>query len=216
MVRLRAVGVFCALVLLARPRSRTRVSGRPARPAAGRLGAGRQAGLRDLGDQDQPRLVHAAQRRADGALLPGPQPSVGALAGVHGRRQPGHHGHGHAGRADLHADVVDLEVAAERTYATDPERSVVLVQVRFVSLDGEDHDVEIEYDPQLYNDGTDDVGWTRGHALLSHDSRIASALVARPRSRARARATRATPTTCSSTPTTRCGPATSSSRPTRG
>ena len=51
---------------------------------------------------------------------------------------------------------------------------------RFDSLDGEDHDVEIAYDPQLYNDGTDDVGWTRGHALLSHDSRIASALVARP------------------------------------
>jgi len=67
-----------------------------------------------------------------------------------------------------------------RTYVTDPERSTVLVQVRFSSLDGSDHDVEVEYDPQLYNDGTDDVGWTRGHALLSHDSRIASALVARP------------------------------------
>ena len=56
----------------------------------------------------------------------------------------------------------------------------MLVKVRFESLDGEDHDVEVEYDPQLYNDGSDDVGWTRGHALLSHDSRIASALVARP------------------------------------
>lgn len=67
-----------------------------------------------------------------------------------------------------------------RTYATDPERSVVLIKVRFESLDAKDHDVEIEYDPQLYNDGSDDVGWTRGHALLSHDSRIASALVARP------------------------------------
>ncbi|MDA0164937.1 glycoside hydrolase family 15 protein [Solirubrobacter ginsenosidimutans] len=67
-----------------------------------------------------------------------------------------------------------------RTYATDPERSVVVVKVRFEALDGQDHDVELEYDPQLYNDGSDDVGWTRGHALLSHDSRIASALVARP------------------------------------
>ena len=57
---------------------------------------------------------------------------------------------------------------------------MVLIKVRFESLDGEDHDVEIAYDPQLYNDGSDDVGWTRGHALLSHDSRIASALVARP------------------------------------
>ena len=68
----------------------------------------------------------------------------------------------------------------ERTYTTDPERSVVLIKVRFESLDGSDHDVEIEYDPQLYNDGSDDVGWTRGHALLAHDSRIASALLARP------------------------------------
>jgi glucoamylase len=67
-----------------------------------------------------------------------------------------------------------------RTYTTDPERSTVLIKVHFASLDGEDHDVEIEYDPQLYNDGTDDVGWTRGHALLSHDNRIASALVSRP------------------------------------
>ncbi len=67
-----------------------------------------------------------------------------------------------------------------RTYVSDPERATVLTKVRFDSLDGEDHDVEISYDPQLYNDGTDDVGWTRGHALLAHDQRIASALVARP------------------------------------
>jgi glucoamylase len=67
-----------------------------------------------------------------------------------------------------------------RTYASDPQRSVVAIKVRFESLDREDHDVELEYDPQLYNDGSDDVGWTRGHALLSHDSRIASALIARP------------------------------------
>ena len=67
-----------------------------------------------------------------------------------------------------------------RTYVTDPERATVLIKVRFESKDGEEHSVEIEFDPQLYNDGSDDVGWTRGHALLSHDSRIASALVARP------------------------------------
>src|SRR3954471_19184418 len=67
-----------------------------------------------------------------------------------------------------------------RTYVSDPERSVVLVKARFESLDDADHDVELEYDPQLYNDGSDDVGWTRGHALLSHDRRIASALGAPP------------------------------------
>jgi glucoamylase len=68
----------------------------------------------------------------------------------------------------------------ERTYVTDPARSTVLVKVRFEALDGADHDVELRFDPQLYGDGTDDVGWTRGHALLAHDSRVASALLARP------------------------------------
>jgi glucoamylase len=67
-----------------------------------------------------------------------------------------------------------------RTYVTDPARATVLVKVRFDSLDGADHDLELAYDPALYNDGNDDVGWTRGHALLSHDRHIASALVARP------------------------------------
>ena len=56
----------------------------------------------------------------------------------------------------------------------------MLIRVRFESLDGKDHDLEIAYDPQLYNDGSDDVGWTRGHALLAHDRKVASALVARP------------------------------------
>ncbi len=67
-----------------------------------------------------------------------------------------------------------------RTYVTDPERATVLIRVRFESLDGKDHDLEIAYDPQLYNDGSDDVGWTRGNALLAHDRKVASALVARP------------------------------------
>ena len=60
-----------------------------------------------------------------------------------------------------------------RTYVTDPQRSTVLIRVRFESLDDADHDLEIHYDPQLYNDGSDDVGWTRGHALLAHDRSIA-------------------------------------------
>ena len=67
-----------------------------------------------------------------------------------------------------------------RTYVTDPERATVLIKVRFESKDGEEHSVEIEFDPQLYNDGNDDVGWSRGTALLAHDRHIASALVARP------------------------------------
>ena len=67
-----------------------------------------------------------------------------------------------------------------RTYVTDPERATVLIKVRFESKDGEEHSVEIEFDPQLYNDGNDDVGWSRGTALLAHDRHIASALVATP------------------------------------
>lgn len=67
-----------------------------------------------------------------------------------------------------------------RTYVTDPERATVLIKVRFESKDSEEHSVELKFDPQLYNDGNDDVGWSRGTALLAHDPHIASALVASP------------------------------------
>ena len=56
----------------------------------------------------------------------------------------------------------------------------MVIKVRFDSLDDKAHDVELAFDPQLTNDGSDDVGWTRGHALLAHDRRMASALLARP------------------------------------
>ena len=135
---------------------------------------------------------------------------------VDGKR--GDHGHGHARHADLHADVEPRsDWRLTRTYATDPERSVVLIKVRFESLDGKDHDVELEYDPQLYNDGSDDVGWTRGHALLSHDQPDRVRARRPPGAHAHELGLQGPrPTTCSSTPTTRCAPATSSSRPTRG
>src|SRR4051794_23669124 len=51
-----------------------------------------------------------------------------------------------------------------RTYVTDPARATVLIRVRFESRDRTDHDLEVAYDPQLFNDGSDDIGWTRGHA----------------------------------------------------
>jgi glucoamylase len=54
------------------------------------------------------------------------------------------------------------------------------MKVRLESKDGEEHSVELEFDPQLSGDGNDDVGWTRGTALLAHDRHIASAVVARP------------------------------------
>ena len=170
-----------------RPRARPRRARRQ-----GPLGAGRQAGLRHQRDALQPRLVHAAQTEHDRGLLPGPLAPLGARAGVHGRRQAGHHRHRHQRHADLHAD----ERAGQawrliRTYVTDPERATVLVKVRFDSLDGEDHGVEIAYDPQLYNDGNDDVGWSRGTRCSRTTRTSRRALVARPASHARAPATRA-------------------------
>jgi glucoamylase len=67
-----------------------------------------------------------------------------------------------------------------RTYITDPERATVVIKVRFESRDGKAHRVELLLDPALSGNGNDDVGWTRGRALLAHDLRSASALVARP------------------------------------
>src|SRR3954447_15627305 len=67
-----------------------------------------------------------------------------------------------------------------KTYVTDPARATVLIKVRLLSLDAKPHRLTLRLDPQLYNDGRDDVAWTRGHALLSHDRHMAAALVARP------------------------------------
>src|SRR5689334_3416432 len=67
-----------------------------------------------------------------------------------------------------------------KTYVTDPARATVLIRVRLLSLDAKPHRLTLRLDPNLYNDGRDDVGWTRGHALLSHDPHMAAALVARP------------------------------------
>jgi glucoamylase len=67
-----------------------------------------------------------------------------------------------------------------KTYITDPARATVLIKIRLLSLDAKPHRLTLRLDPQLYNDGRDDVAWTRGHALLSHDRHMAAALVARP------------------------------------
>src|SRR3954451_22489903 len=67
-----------------------------------------------------------------------------------------------------------------KTYVTDPKRATVLIRVRLLSLDAKPHRLTLRLDPQLYNDGRDDVAWTRGPALLSHDRHMAAALVARP------------------------------------
>src|SRR5262249_9622709 len=67
-----------------------------------------------------------------------------------------------------------------KTYITDPKRPTVLIRVRLPPLDAKPPRLTLRLDPQLYNDGRDDVGWTRGHSLLSHDRHMAAALIARP------------------------------------
>jgi glucoamylase len=69
-----------------------------------------------------------------------------------------------------------------KTYVTDPDRNVLLVDVRFESLTGRALALYTHYDPGLANDGMDDSGTTSGDALLATDSGspVASALVGSP------------------------------------
>ena len=67
-----------------------------------------------------------------------------------------------------------------KTYVTDPRRSAVLVKVRLESLTGRPYKLYALLDPALSNTGDDDVGETRGHALVARDDKLASALVSKP------------------------------------
>jgi glucoamylase len=67
-----------------------------------------------------------------------------------------------------------------KTYATDPQRSALLVDVRFQSLDGRPYKVYALLDPALSNNGDDDSGTASHGALLTADAKAGSALVARP------------------------------------
>jgi glucoamylase len=63
------------------------------------------------------------------------------------------------------------------TFATDPERPTLLIDVRFRALDGSRYRLSAVYDPSLRNSPMGDSGRVAGDALLAHDGRIASALV---------------------------------------
>lgn len=63
-----------------------------------------------------------------------------------------------------------------KTYATDPERPTILIQVRITSRDTSD--VYVFYDPSLNNSGMHDTAWTEGDALVSVDGNVSSALLA--------------------------------------
>ncbi len=68
--------------------------------------------------------------------------------------------------------------AITKTYATDPARSTVLVDVQFQSLTGRPYQVYVLHDPALTMTGNDDTGLSEGGALLSADGTTGSALVA--------------------------------------
>jgi glucoamylase len=67
-----------------------------------------------------------------------------------------------------------------KTYAADPARSSLLVDVRFQPLRPGPYRVYVLYDPSLGNGGMDDGGRTAGAGLVASDSTTASALLARP------------------------------------
>src|SRR3954468_13558711 len=67
-----------------------------------------------------------------------------------------------------------------KTYAEDPARHALLVDVRFQSLDGRKYDVYVLHDPALTNDGSDDTGTCTKTDLLVRDATTGSALVAAP------------------------------------
>ncbi|UMG93028.1 hypothetical protein [Nocardioides sp. TF02-7] len=66
------------------------------------------------------------------------------------------------------------------THLTDPARDTYVVRVRLESLDGGRYRLHVAYDPALANGGMDDRARARGRALVAHDERVSSALVARP------------------------------------
>jgi glucoamylase len=67
-----------------------------------------------------------------------------------------------------------------KTYVTDPERHVLLIDVLFESLSGASYTLHVLYDPSLSNDGMDDSGTSRDGVLLAQDGKAASALLASP------------------------------------
>jgi glucoamylase len=66
-----------------------------------------------------------------------------------------------------------------KTYATDPERDTLLVDVE-VTSPRRDLELYVIYDPALRNTGDGDSGRSEGDALLAHEGDVASALASSP------------------------------------
>src|SRR5215211_1375548 len=67
-----------------------------------------------------------------------------------------------------------------KTYVTDPERSTVLVNVRFESLTDHPLGLYLLYDPGLSNNGNNDSGLSKDGVLWAFDDKAASAVMAWP------------------------------------
>ncbi len=64
-----------------------------------------------------------------------------------------------------------------KTYITDPEHDVLMIQVRFKALKAaRDLRLYVLYDPSINNSGLHDTGYSNGAALIAADSGIATAL----------------------------------------
>ncbi len=64
-----------------------------------------------------------------------------------------------------------------KTYTVDPERSVILIDVRFEASNNRPYSLYVYYDPSLNNGGMHDSAWSEGNALLASDADKASALL---------------------------------------
>jgi len=67
-----------------------------------------------------------------------------------------------------------------KTYVTDTDRPVLLMQTRFEVLSGGPYDLYVLYNPSLNGSGMGDSGASTGNALVASDGNVASALIASP------------------------------------
>ena len=73
----------------------------------------------------------------------------------------------------------EYEIA--KTYATDPKRNTLLIQVSFrVKSNLSKYMLFVLYDPSLNNSGRHDSAWSESGTLLARDGDIASALISQP------------------------------------
>ena len=86
-----------------------------------------------------------------------------------------------AGRSPVYRQINTAKSGKYRitkTYVTDPDRSAVLVDIRFESLTGTAYSVYLVHDVGLGLNANDDKGRTAGGGLVATDGRLSSAVLA--------------------------------------